>query len=57
MKHLVKFLLREIIRPVVEEVIAEQLHAEKLAARLRDDRGPLQQALKRRFSLVSSSKN
>lgn len=57
MKHLVMFLLREIIRPVVVEVVAEQMRAEKLAARLRDDRGPVQQAIKRGLSLVSSSKN
>lgn len=49
MKHLVMFLLREIIRPVVEEVVAEQMRAEK--------KGLVQQAVKRGLSLVSSSKN
>ena len=57
MKHLVMFLMREIIRPVVEEVVTEQMHAEKLAARLREDRGPMAQVIKRRFSLVPGSKN
>lgn len=49
MKHLVMFLLREIIRPVVEEVVAEQM-------RRPDDRGPVQKAIKRGLSLVSSRK-
>lgn len=57
MKHLVMFLLREIIRPVVEEVVAEQMRAEKITARLNDEPGPIAQALKRRFSLVHGSKN
>lgn len=57
MKHLVMFLLREIIRPVVEEVVAEQMRAEKIVVRLSDEPGPVAQALKRRYSLVSSQKN
>ena len=56
MKHLVMFLLREIIRPVVEEVVAEQMRKEALAAQLREERGPVKQITRHVLSLVQSQK-